>query len=403
MRSHVESIAHCSRRNALLVLAGVASELTGCGGGGGGVAGLSTGGTGSFSSGTITGLGSIIVNGVRYDNDGVGVVSNEDGSSVSTPLSLGMVVTVEGSDVTPSTAPDGIPTSRASRIRMGSEWIGPIAGLDTVTSTFALLGNGVDVLSTTLFGGDASQLSDLSGLAYAEVHGYVDASTGRLQATLVVATNVAPTFFKMSGIVASLTTNTSFMLGNALISYNANTPATGTWTTGTRIKVRLQTTQQAGAWPALRIFPISSPTSDVDSSRRPAIGVHGKIARYASGSTTVFYVEEMRVDASGVVNFTPPAVGTTVDVTGTLVNGVLVASTVTAQTRTQIEAKQFEFVGKITNKTSTTFDLKGITFSYDNGTVFSGITLSNYANQTVELKATHLNGVWKAVQVSIDN
>ena len=56
-----------TRRTLLLGLVGSVAELTGCGGGSD-VAGLSSGGTGSFTSGTISGLGSIIVNGVRFED-----------------------------------------------------------------------------------------------------------------------------------------------------------------------------------------------------------------------------------------------------------------------------------------------------------------------------------------------
>ena len=52
------------RRGALagLLAGGLAAVLAACGGGGGGASGT------NFAQGAITGLGSIIVNGVRYDD-----------------------------------------------------------------------------------------------------------------------------------------------------------------------------------------------------------------------------------------------------------------------------------------------------------------------------------------------
>jgi hypothetical protein len=75
-----------TRREGLLALIGGVAALSGCGGGGGdvgvgtgtGVASVGSGGTGSFSSGAITGFGSIIVNGVRFD-DSQARVTDDDG------------------------------------------------------------------------------------------------------------------------------------------------------------------------------------------------------------------------------------------------------------------------------------------------------------------------------------
>ena len=68
-------IASTSRPSSLsrrhLLAGGISTavlSLLGCGGGG--VAGVGTGGTGSFASGPIRGFGSIVVGGVHYDEAG---------------------------------------------------------------------------------------------------------------------------------------------------------------------------------------------------------------------------------------------------------------------------------------------------------------------------------------------
>ena len=82
-----------SRRSVLLGITASLAELSGCGGGGASsIAGLSSGGTGSFTSGVIMGLGSIIVNGIRYNNDSAQLISRDDGATLNSSLSLGMVV-----------------------------------------------------------------------------------------------------------------------------------------------------------------------------------------------------------------------------------------------------------------------------------------------------------------------
>ncbi len=77
MRS-IQSIPNFQRRTLLLGMVGTMVQLSGCGGGGSDVAGLSSGGTGSFTSGTISGLGSIIVNGIRYDDTNANKISRDD-------------------------------------------------------------------------------------------------------------------------------------------------------------------------------------------------------------------------------------------------------------------------------------------------------------------------------------
>lgn len=85
-------------RRRWLVLAGGA--LSGCGGGGGGslVAGLpGTGGTGSplFAQGSIAGFGSVIINGIKFDDTHASV--QVDGLTLSSDaLRLGMVAGIRG-------------------------------------------------------------------------------------------------------------------------------------------------------------------------------------------------------------------------------------------------------------------------------------------------------------------
>lgn len=84
-----------NRREALMALLGTAL-LPACGGGGTGLAGISSGGTGSFTTGVVVGLGSVIVNGIRYDDRSATVRLN-GGVGQPGDLQLGMVVRIQGS------------------------------------------------------------------------------------------------------------------------------------------------------------------------------------------------------------------------------------------------------------------------------------------------------------------
>ena len=84
------------RKGLLLTLLSSAMVIAGCGGGSDSASNLPVGGggTGSLSVGPISGIGSIILNGVRYD-DSLARVLNDDGELRNrNELKLGMIVRV---------------------------------------------------------------------------------------------------------------------------------------------------------------------------------------------------------------------------------------------------------------------------------------------------------------------
>lgn len=143
-----------TRRHWLLLAAsGASSALTGCGGGsiGGGTAGLpGTGGTGTyalFSQGSISGFGSVIVNGIKFD-DGLASVQMDGVATTSADLRLGMVAAVQGergADITLGTA---------SRIEVWSVAQGLVS--QPGSSEFTVVGVTVQTDSATVFDGVSS-------------------------------------------------------------------------------------------------------------------------------------------------------------------------------------------------------------------------------------------------------
>src|SRR5690242_2169900 len=93
------SPARLAARTLLLQLAAAAALLAGCGGGGGDAGMGGAAASRSFASGPITGFGSVIVNGVRFDNS-TAATTDDDGNAVpATALKLGMQVEVTGGRV----------------------------------------------------------------------------------------------------------------------------------------------------------------------------------------------------------------------------------------------------------------------------------------------------------------
>ena len=398
MRSN-QSNPNFQRRTLLLGMVGSVVQLAGCGGGGADVAGLSSGGTGSFTSGTISGLGSIIVNGIRYDDDNATLISRDDGASFGDTLKVGMVVSIQGSSVTAAATANGTATATAYRISCGSEWEGPVANI-TATS-FDILGLTVDVLTSTVFEGAATQLSGLTPSHFVEVHGYVDQSTGRLQASRVEVSNTAPTEYKLSGVVYSFDAgNRSFKLGAVSnvnsIRWNDNTSTPTSWTDGVFVRVKM-----AAATPLLatQIRLLTSPFTQLGASDDHDAEIHGFISAYQSNAS--FTVDGIPVDASAArISGGTLAVGRRVEIHGSVNNGILIATKV--ETPSDASLHEFEFHGTVSNWSASaqTFDLHGLTFRYDGSTSIQ-VALGNGIR--VEIKATRTSGAWLATEIRADD
>ena len=152
--ANASQYAQGCRKAIALMLALLMSMFIGCGGGGGAgnVAGVGSGGTGSFASGSILGFGSIVVNGIRYDESAAsaaGAIQNEDGAlGSSASLKLGMVVNVTGSAINNSST---TPSATANAVSFGSELVGPVDSINFTNKTLVVLGRTVAVTGSTFF------------------------------------------------------------------------------------------------------------------------------------------------------------------------------------------------------------------------------------------------------------
>lgn len=392
-----------TRRTLLLGMVGTAVELTGCGGGGADIAGLSSGGTGSFTSGTISGLGSIIVNGIRYNDDNANVILRDDDNNTAfgRALKVGMVVAIQGSSVTAATTVNGTSTATATKISCDSEWQGPVSNIGA--NSFDMLGLTVDVLASTVFDGVVTQLSGLTTSHFVEVHGYVDQTTGHLQATYVEASSTQPTQYKLSGVVNNFdAVNRTFKLGtttqaSSQISWDGNTRVPSTWSDGVFVRVKMTPLLLA-----TQIRLQTSPLTQLNGSDGRDAEIHGLISAYQSNAN--FTVNGLTVDASTArIAGGTLAVGVRVEIHGSISNGVLVATKVETPSNTDVASRTFEFHGTVSalDVNAQTFVLHGLTFQYNGSTSMSGITLAN--GLRLEIKATRTSGAWVATQIQTDD
>ena len=349
-------------RNLLLQLAAAALLLAGCGGGGS--SGPSSGGTGagptSFAAGHISGFGSVIVNGVRFDDSAALVLDDDGNRSSRDALKLGMGVEIHGGSI----GDDGKgPRAAATEIRHGAELLGPVSAVDAVAKTLVVLGQTVRVLDTTVF--HERLVGGFAGIvvgAVVEVHGTFDAATGAYTATRV-SPSMAAEGFRIRGIVSNLdVVAKTFTMGPALISYAAVMPVPANLVNGALIRVRLQTVQVGGAWVADRIDGLGQRHDDANE-----VELKGTITAFTSQAS--FSVNGIPVDASGAVfgnGAASLALGARVEVKGSSANGVVIATRVSVEDEQEHRAEGFELHGAITaiDTLAKTFVLREIKVSY---------------------------------------
>jgi hypothetical protein len=213
----------------------IALSLAACGGGGGssstGAANLATSEK-EFVAGTVTGFGSVIVEGVRYDDSAAKVqIEYDPAAPKAAPVSdlkLGMQLVVK-------VAKAGF----ADTVVSGSEVLGPITSL--LSDGFVVAGQTVkistDVASPTVFDG----VANLAGLAVndrVEVHGSRDANNNivatrierknpsdlimtRVVGTIAAIDAVAKTF-TVGGLVVSYSDATKLLPANTTLASLAN-------------------------------------------------------------------------------------------------------------------------------------------------------------------------------------
>lgn len=366
----------CLRLWRLLLAGGLAmAMLASCGGGG--IAGIGSGGTGSFAFGPIAAFGSIIVGGTRYE-DREAQVLGDDGEPLSrSELALGMVVEVNGSPL--AAAPAGQPyvrEGRAETVRVATVVVGPLQAVDALAGTLTVFGQRVAVNAGTVFGPDlAGGLPALAALPAGtalEVHGFVDAAaSGRITATRVARASAAAAF-RLRGIVQDLDTGSrTFRIGQARLSYAGLEQAAqqAGLANGVLLRVRAMRTALPGG--SFQLDQIGSGQRQIED--RDDVEVEGRITRFASPFD--FDVEGIPVDARQAEFDEDPArlaLGVRVEVEGRIRNGVLIAEEVDIEDDDQDPTGTVELEGRIASldRAARTFRLGDYLVRYGAQTAF---------------------------------
>jgi hypothetical protein len=382
-----------SRRRALAVpgaalLAGVLGPalLAACGGGGGGDdSGTPTGGGGgaqSYVAGPISGLGSIIVGGVRFEDNSARIESEDDDDGRSrnrSELQLGMMVEVQASSIDDSTS-----RGTAALIRFGSEMKGPVASIEAGSQTIRVLDQTVEIRPETVFA--PSLAGGFNAIAIGqilEIHAQFDAATGRYSATRIELEDNANEY-RLRGVLSSLdTTAKTFKIGDAVINYAGVTELPATLADSQRVRVRLQTAQVNGQWVATRLRSGVRRVDDFGDAR-----IRGLVTAFTSA--TQFEVQGVPVEvAAGARVEGTVAQGAMVEVRGRAEGGRILASRVKVLNRDDDEVRRVELHGTVSalDTTARTFMLREVMIVYSERTEFKDGSAARLANgQAVEVK-----------------
>ena len=369
-------IASAHRRAVLLLTTVIALALQlSCGGG---VESGGTGGGASFASGPVTGFGSVIVNGVRYD-DATARVEDADGNAVSrTLLQLGMTTEIDASAVTPGASG---PVATAMTIRFASDVVGPVSAVNVAGAGFTALGQRVRITPTTVF--DAAFAGGLAALrvgAVVEVYGQFDVATQTLVATRVQPAGGATTY-RLRGRVSALDTAArTVTVGGLVVSYAASPPAdpASAFAIGNVVRLKLLPLPSGAVWTLAGAGPGAVRLADGRSAE-----VDGRISAFSSLAR--FSVDGVAVDASAAAfpnGSNGVVLGARVEVEGLASGGVLVATAVKFEADDRGGNEPFELHGTISaaDAINRSFVVRGITVNYTNATRFDSSTAAGIAD-----------------------
>ena len=376
------------------VVAGVAvaasALLVACGGGSD-----ASGGTAEATyQGTVSGFGSVIVNGVRFD-DSAARITVDDAVVSAGALKLGM-----RADVTGTVSADGSSGSASSCV-VDTSVRGAIASIDTAASRFTIRGIAVQVDDKTVFEG-AGNLAALKVGDWVEVHGSVDFNLRVVQATRV---EVKPPeevgrvvlFGKATGVTA-----TTFTLGDLtvnyaaarLIGFDANTIAEGAV-----VRVRSNASPVGNVLQATVVKAVKAPRL-LDGT--PA-AVEGRVQQFVNIGN--FQVSGTAVDATNAQfqfgSAADVSEGKRVIVFGTLANGKIVATKVRIF-RPDLDG-EVRLIGMVSDYVSTaSFKVRGVAVDASAAVFEDGTAAELMDGRLVEIKGQSVGSVVKATKVEFE-
>jgi hypothetical protein len=199
-------------KSVFALFVGLPLWLAGCGGGGGtdSTGATTPSATVGVSSGTITGFGSVFVNGVKFNTDNASVFRGDDQLNDVRELEIGMIVRVEGS----------IDDKIASSVRFEQDVKGPADG-PASGDTFSVMGQTVITDAGTVF--NNTSLAGIAAGDILEISGLRDANDAIVARYVERKTNPANVNrYSVIGNVRNLdSTSRTFRVDDLVVDYGA--------------------------------------------------------------------------------------------------------------------------------------------------------------------------------------
>ncbi len=351
-------------------------------------------------TGPITGFGSVVVNGTRFDVVGAAVATDDDTPLNASDLRLGSIVHVNGKS-------DDSAAGTASTITLTPALLGKIDSVDTPSNALIVLKQKVIVNDSTNYYDKptASYITADKIVAgdYVEVHGLVQAD-GSFLATLIER-RTAQAFYRVRGQISNLDTNAkTFAIGTLTVNYNAGA-ITGTLANAAWVRVKA-TTEVSGS--VLTATAVRVQTGD---------GAGGLVAGVASTSSVKLKGIATGAPVSNIITLAGLSVnlanasyqggsasaittGTALEVKGTWDGTKLQARVVEFEghrARTVNGGGKYELYGAVTSFTSkSNFVVQGVTVNASNVTSLpASLAVGTY----LEIKGNMTNGVLVATSV----
>ena len=362
-------------------LALAAGGLTACGGGGGG--GGTTGTSASISSvGTISGFGSIYVNGIKYETGGATYRVDDEDEFDDSSLAVGMKVKVEGS------VNDDGRTGTANRVLYDDDVEGPIDTgsltiVDANTRTFTVLGLLISAHATRTVYDDGASFDGLAEGQILEISGYFDGN--QIVASRIEKQSDLDDEFELKGNVANydgssvtLTLQNGVSAGPYSVSGTAelDIPADPV---GLFVEIKL--IDQGGS---LLVIKIETDDEDLLDDEDDEVSVRGILEDDGIGG---FLINGVSFTVSDSTEYEPESLknnlvaGMEIKVEGDMQGNVLIADEVESEHGDiEIEARVIDVVSSDTKNGTVTVDLgngQSLSVQTDNSTQFEDESASD--------------------------
>lgn len=416
------------------------SFLVACGGGGGGdtadddtpvtwstnpAGAVTFSGVSAAYQGSITGLGSIVVNGVRFETTDAVVYDSDDFSNsydsntttFNSPLALGMTVALYG-DVD-----DAQNLGRAARIRVVGGVRGTMSAVDTSALTLTLPTQTVQLSTATTYGGTSdgtatgtsitnlTQLAALSNNPLLTVYG-LPQSDGRFLATRVVVTSASAHAMDVAvrGTIAAVSGNDYTVKTdvNSSITVNCSSctiqPLGSTPAVGDAVRaLAVDSSQWSGTTLTASRLQLVNPSYLTRFEGAPSAASYAKIKGVAVLDGT-----QWRVGGVEVISSVPLTAGTLYEIKGTWSGSVLAATRVEVEGERSFAGRDGsdtsysnEFYGAVSNLRGSSFTVQGVSVDASSAYFPYGSSASLTNGAFVEVKGRYVNGTMLASKVEI--